>query len=64
MVRDPKMQQDAVEKVARAARSLGLQVSSAYPSPLKGPKGNQEYFLYLIASPEGRKPIDKGRSPI
>ena len=64
VVRDPKMQQDAVEKVARAARSLGLQVSSAYPSPLKGPKGNQEYFLYLIASPEGRKPIDKGRSPI
>jgi 23S rRNA (cytidine1920-2'-O)/16S rRNA (cytidine1409-2'-O)-methyltransferase len=47
VVRDPKMQQDAVEKVARTARSLGLQVSPAFPSPLKGPKGNQEYFLYL-----------------
>ena len=48
VVRDPKQQQDAVEKVARAARSLGLQVSPAFPSSLKGPKGNQEYFLYLI----------------
>jgi predicted rRNA methylase YqxC with S4 and FtsJ domains len=58
------MQQDAVEKVARAARSLGLQVSPAYPSPLKGPKGNQEYFLYLIATGDRGKDIDKGRNPL
>jgi len=64
VVRDPKMQQDAVEKVARAARSLGLQVSPAYPSPLKGPKGNQEYFLYLIATGDRGKDIDKGRNPL
>jgi 23S rRNA (cytidine1920-2'-O)/16S rRNA (cytidine1409-2'-O)-methyltransferase len=64
VVRDPKMQQEAVEKVARTARSLGLKVSPAYPSPLKGPKGNQEYFLYLIDSSEGHKPIDKGPSPL
>jgi len=49
VVRDPKLQQDAVEKVARAARSLGLKVNPAYPSALKGPKGNQEYFLYLTS---------------
>jgi 23S rRNA (cytidine1920-2'-O)/16S rRNA (cytidine1409-2'-O)-methyltransferase len=60
VVRDPKMQQDAVEKVARAARSLGLQVRPAFPSTLKGPKGNQEYFLYLIFSAPSQKPIDKG----
>ena len=64
VVRDPKMQQEAVEKVARAARSLGMQVSSAYPSPLKGPKGNQEYFLYLIAPTLTPKPIDKGKAPL
>jgi 23S rRNA (cytidine1920-2'-O)/16S rRNA (cytidine1409-2'-O)-methyltransferase len=64
VVRDPKMQQDAVEKVARAARSLGLQVSPAFPSTLKGPKGNQEYFLYLIASGGGHKAIDKGRGSL
>ena len=62
VVRDLKMQQEAVEKVARAARSLGLQVSPPFPSTLKGPKGNQEYFLYLIAPGGGRKDIDKGQS--
>jgi 23S rRNA (cytidine1920-2'-O)/16S rRNA (cytidine1409-2'-O)-methyltransferase len=62
--REPKLQQEAVEKVARAARSLGLQVSPAFASTLKGPKGNQEYFLYLIAPTQGRKPIDKDRGPL
>jgi len=62
VVRDPKLQQDAVEKVARGARELGLQVSPAFPSTLKGPKGNQEYFLYLISSTKTQKSIDKGRT--
>jgi 23S rRNA (cytidine1920-2'-O)/16S rRNA (cytidine1409-2'-O)-methyltransferase len=47
VVRDPALQQEAVAKVARAGRDLGLSVSPAFPSPLKGPKGNQEYFLHL-----------------
>jgi len=49
VVRDPARQRQAVAKVAAAAAALGFQVSPAFPSPLKGPKGNQEYFLYLIA---------------
>jgi 23S rRNA (cytidine1920-2'-O)/16S rRNA (cytidine1409-2'-O)-methyltransferase len=48
VVRDPKLQQEAVARVAAAAAALGFQVSPAFPSPLKGPKGNQEYFLYLV----------------
>jgi 23S rRNA (cytidine1920-2'-O)/16S rRNA (cytidine1409-2'-O)-methyltransferase len=47
VVRDPALQQEAVQKVADCARHLGLRVSDSFPSPLKGPKGNQEYFLYL-----------------
>jgi len=47
VVRDPRLQQEAVQKVAAAATALGFQVSPAFPSPLRGPKGNQEYFLYL-----------------
>ena len=39
--------------MARAAAALGFKVSPAFPSPLKGPKGNQEYFLYLIAPEAG-----------
>lgn len=47
VVRDPALQKEAVDKVAQAARALGLKVSAGFPSPLKGPKGNQEYFLYV-----------------
>jgi len=52
VVRDPQLQEEAVARVAQAAADLGFRVSPAYPSPLKGPKGNQEYFLYLIAPSE------------
>lgn len=48
VVRDPKLQQEAVARVAAAAAALGFRVSPAFPSPIKGPKGNQEYFLYLV----------------
>jgi 23S rRNA (cytidine1920-2'-O)/16S rRNA (cytidine1409-2'-O)-methyltransferase len=55
VVRDEKLQREAVVRVAQAAEALGLRVSEPFASPLKGPKGNQEYFLYLIA-PEGAVP--------
>ncbi len=47
VVRDPALQQEAVARVTAAAAALGFQVSPAFASPLKGPKGNQEYFLHL-----------------
>ncbi len=52
VVRDPALQQEAVARVAQAAADLGLQVNPPFPSSLKGPKGNQEYFLYLTATKE------------
>jgi len=61
VVRDPQVQQAAVARVAAAAAALGLQVSPAFPSPLKGPKGNQEYFLYLTFQGEPPAAIDKPR---
>jgi 23S rRNA (cytidine1920-2'-O)/16S rRNA (cytidine1409-2'-O)-methyltransferase len=47
VVRDLALQQEAVARVAKAARSLGLAASEGFASPLKGPKGNQEWFLHL-----------------
>ena len=47
VVRDPKLQEEAVEKVAASARRLGLEIAGRAPSRLKGPKGNQEHFLLL-----------------
>jgi len=61
VVRDPRLQQAAVQKVADAAAALGLQVSPAFPSPLKGPKGNQEYFLYVIRPGAAADSLDKPR---
>jgi 23S rRNA (cytidine1920-2'-O)/16S rRNA (cytidine1409-2'-O)-methyltransferase len=61
VVRDPKLQEEAVARVASAATGLGLRVSPAYPAPLKGPKGNQEYFLYLIHPGELPDSLDKPR---
>jgi 23S rRNA (cytidine1920-2'-O)/16S rRNA (cytidine1409-2'-O)-methyltransferase len=59
VVRDTHLQQEAVQRVAAAAAALGFQVSPAFPAPLKGPKGNQEYFLYLIHQDARSEAIDK-----
>ncbi|WP_027505468.1 TlyA family RNA methyltransferase [Rhodococcus sp. UNC23MFCrub1.1] len=47
VVRDPALRADAVLGVARAAADLGLVTSGVEPSPLPGPSGNVEYFLWL-----------------
>jgi 23S rRNA (cytidine1920-2'-O)/16S rRNA (cytidine1409-2'-O)-methyltransferase len=64
VVRDLGMQQEAVTRVTQAARSLGLAASEGFPSPLKGPKGNQEWFLHLKVPEVDANPgsIDKKKS--
>lgn len=47
VVRDPAVQAAAVESVASSARNSGLDVLGTAPARIKGPKGNQEYFLLL-----------------
>lgn len=47
VVRDPALHAEAVRTVAAAARELGLGVRAVTASPLPGPSGNVEYFLWL-----------------
>jgi 23S rRNA (cytidine1920-2'-O)/16S rRNA (cytidine1409-2'-O)-methyltransferase len=47
VVRDPLLRADAVRTVAEAAHALGLGVCAVTASPLPGPSGNVEYFLWL-----------------
>ena len=47
VVRDPSLRRDAVAGVAEAARGHGLGVAGVVASPLPGPSGNVEYFLWL-----------------
>lgn len=47
VVRDPALRLSAIEEVARAAWEEGLGVAGVTASPLPGPSGNVEYFLWL-----------------
>jgi 23S rRNA (cytidine1920-2'-O)/16S rRNA (cytidine1409-2'-O)-methyltransferase len=47
VVRDPALRAAAVGAVAEAAAGLGLGVAGVSASPLPGPSGNVEYFLWL-----------------
>lgn len=50
VVTDPAVRRDAVAQVARAARDLGMGIHGVVASPLPGPKGNVEYFLWMTRS--------------
>jgi 23S rRNA (cytidine1920-2'-O)/16S rRNA (cytidine1409-2'-O)-methyltransferase len=47
VVRDPRARADAVRQVADAAQAEGLGTRGVVASPLPGPSGNVEYFLWL-----------------
>ena len=47
VVRDPATRADAVINVARSAEKIGLGCAGIAASPLPGPSGNVEYFLWL-----------------
>jgi 23S rRNA (cytidine1920-2'-O)/16S rRNA (cytidine1409-2'-O)-methyltransferase len=47
VVRDPALRVDAVLGMAAVAADLGLGVAGLVASPLPGPSGNVEYFLWL-----------------
>ena len=59
VVRDPVLRADAVVEVARAAGKLGLTTVDVVRSPLEGPSGNVEFFLWLRASTPGDAPVDE-----
>lgn len=61
VVRDPALRAEAVSGVARAAAALGLGVAGTVASPLPGPAGNVEYFLWLRrgAPPLGERELQQ-----
>lgn len=56
VVSDPQLRAGAVLAVARRAADLGWQTVGATASPLPGPSGNVEYFLWLRAQTDGAQP--------
>ncbi|WP_022867718.1 TlyA family RNA methyltransferase [Schaalia vaccimaxillae] len=49
VVRNPQHHVETVMNVAQCALELGLQIAAVQASPLPGPSGNVEYFLYMRA---------------
>jgi 23S rRNA (cytidine1920-2'-O)/16S rRNA (cytidine1409-2'-O)-methyltransferase len=49
VIRDPETRVSAVIDVAQSASELGLGTAGVVASPLPGPAGNVEYFLWLRA---------------
>ncbi|HEU4676120.1 MAG TPA: TlyA family RNA methyltransferase [Motilibacteraceae bacterium] len=62
VVRDPALRAEAVREVAAAAERLGLGVRGVVASPLPGPSGNVEYFLWLHRGAPPLDPADLDRA--
>ena len=58
VVREPALRAEAVADVAVAAAGLGLRTQGVVASPLPGPSGNVEYFLWLRKDIPGAEPAD------
>jgi len=62
VVRAPVARAEAVRTVAAAAHDLGLGVARSCASPLPGPAGNVEYFLWLRAGAPPLREVDLART--
>ncbi|MCX4551941.1 TlyA family RNA methyltransferase [Streptomyces sp. NBC_01387] len=62
VVRSPELRAETVRTVARQAAELGLGVRGVTASPLPGPSGNVEYFLWLRADAPALDPADVERA--
>ncbi|MEU9126006.1 TlyA family RNA methyltransferase [Streptomyces sp. NPDC048506] len=62
VVRSAALRAEAVRAVASRAAELGLGVLGVVASPLPGPSGNVEYFLWLRAGAPALDPADVDRA--
>jgi 23S rRNA (cytidine1920-2'-O)/16S rRNA (cytidine1409-2'-O)-methyltransferase len=47
VISDPKIHRQVVDKISQYAEAIGFRVSGITTSPLKGPKGNTEFLIWL-----------------
>lgn len=65
VIKDPKDRVEAINKVTSTAIDLGWTVSGVAASPLPGPKGNVEYFLWLThTSAQSPLPSEENREQL
>ena len=47
VVREPELHQQVIHDLSAFFRTINLTPQSVFPSPLLGPKGNREFFVFL-----------------
>jgi len=47
VVRDPELHKEVIENISLFCQNLGWVIKGCLPSPILGPKGNKEFFIYL-----------------
>lgn len=47
VVKDPALHKRVVEEISKEAEKNGFKVKGVAESPLQGPKGNKEFFIYF-----------------
>ncbi|MBN2437202.1 MAG: TlyA family RNA methyltransferase [Deltaproteobacteria bacterium] len=62
VVRDPALHERVLAETVSFCRDLGLDVLKSCASPLTGPAGNREFFIYLKKPPEGEIAGDTGET--
>lgn len=62
VVREPHLRVGAVTRIAEVGASIGLGARGVAASPLPGPAGNVEYFLWLAAGAPELDPADVERA--
>jgi 23S rRNA (cytidine1920-2'-O)/16S rRNA (cytidine1409-2'-O)-methyltransferase len=60
VVRDPALHERILAELSSFCRELGLDTRGQCPSPITGPAGNREFFLYLKKPPENGIPGESG----
>jgi len=56
VIREPGLWRAALDRAARALDAAGTAIMDAMPSPLTGPAGNREFFLWAIAGQRAAVP--------
>jgi len=64
IIRDHEAHKRVVERVRHEAREIGLETRGVIESPLKGAKGNKEFFIHLVrregeGEREGRESVSR-----
>ncbi len=52
VVRDARLHMEVIEKLSAFFKTKGLTSKVVLPSPILGPKGNREFFIFLERQPE------------